>query len=96
METTPPIAMGRDEEDGRGDHTNDPSSSCFRNVNTIHELECARKVVTRSLPRFLMVHDTMTYRHMQNTNFTMCVRPVGIRWGQAYPRISDDNVVFLF
>ena len=36
--------------------------SCFRNVHTLHELTCVRKVVTHSLPRFLLVH--VTYRHM--------------------------------
>ena len=37
--------------------------SCCRNVRTRHELACVRKVVTRSLPRFLLVH--VTCRHMR-------------------------------
>jgi hypothetical protein len=30
--------------------------SCYRNVRTLHELAFVRKVVSRSLPRFLLVH----------------------------------------
>jgi hypothetical protein len=36
---------------------------CFRNVRTLHELACVRKVVTRSLPKFLLVHSTC--RHVR-------------------------------
>ena len=39
------------------------TTSCFRNVRTLHELACGRKVVTRSLTRFLLVHATC--RHMR-------------------------------
>ena len=37
--------------------------SCFRNVSTLHELVCLRKVVTRSLTRFLLVNATC--RHVR-------------------------------
>jgi hypothetical protein len=41
--------------------------SCFRNVRTPHELVYVRKVVSRSLPRFLLVYATcrhvITKRH---------------------------------
>ena len=49
--------------------------SCFRNVHTLHELACVRKVVTRSLPRFLLVYDTC--RHIRTKGHTViwtCVR----------------------
>ena len=36
---------------------------CFRNVQTCHELPCVRKVVTRSLSRFLLVY--VTWRHIR-------------------------------
>jgi hypothetical protein len=37
--------------------------SSFRNVHKLHELSWVRKVVTRSLNRFLLVN--VTYRHMR-------------------------------
>jgi hypothetical protein len=39
------------------------SASGPRNVHTLHELVCVRKVVTRSMPRFLLVYATC--RHMR-------------------------------
>jgi len=39
------------------------TQSCFRNVRTRHEPVCVRKVVSRTLPRFLSMH--VTYRHVR-------------------------------
>jgi hypothetical protein len=48
--------------------------SCFRNVHTRHELTSVRKVVTRSLTRFLLVYVTVTilFQECTHTSWT-CV-----------------------
>ena len=63
--------------------------SCCRNVRTLHELTCVRKVVTRSLPRFLLVHATC--RHMRTKRHAViwtCVRTQETKRDQRSPEQS--------